>query len=72
MKHAQVLLLQRLEVIVELLVPRVQDEDLEAQRRGANSEVGERETTRDQHLCGGSHKHGMGVQRSRFGGRMGC
>ena len=61
MQHAQVLLLQLLEVVVELLVPRVQNEDLEAQRRGTNGEVGERETTRDQHLCGGSNKHGMGV-----------
>lgn len=49
-------------------MPRVQDEDLEAQRRGANSEVGERETTRDQHLCGGSHKHGMGVHATALEG----
>ncbi|KFY19920.1 hypothetical protein V491_04120 [Pseudogymnoascus sp. VKM F-3775] len=40
MQHAQVLLLQLLEVVVELLVPRVQNEDLEAQRRGTNGEVG--------------------------------
>lgn len=49
-------------------MPRVQDEDLEAQRRGANGEVGEREATCDHHLCGGSSKHGIGVHAAALEG----
>lgn len=40
-EHAQVLLLELLEVVGELLVPGVQDEDLEAERRGGDEEIGE-------------------------------
>ncbi len=42
---AQVLLLQLLEVLVELLVPGVEDEDLERQRGGGDHEVREGEAT---------------------------
>jgi len=40
-KNSKVLLLQSFEVIVELLVPRVQDADLERQCRRGNNEVGD-------------------------------
>lgn len=35
----QVLLLQFLKVLVESLVPRIEDEDLEAKRRGRDEEI---------------------------------
>ena len=37
------LLLQRLEALVELLVPWVEDKDLEAERRAGDDEIGERD-----------------------------
>lgn len=43
----EVLLLQFLEVLVELVVPRVQDKDLEGEGGGCDYEVGDGETACD-------------------------
>ena len=49
------LVLELLKAGVELLVPRVQDEDLEAQRRGGDDEVGQGDEAGDErHVCDGS------------------
>lgn len=62
-EDAQVLLLEVLKVLRQLLVPRVQDEDLEAERRGGDEEVGQRD--------GARHPHGGGgVVRMRGGGAL--
>lgn len=42
--------LERAKFLLQLFMPRVEDEDLEAQRRGANQEVCERESARDYHF----------------------
>jgi len=54
--QAQVLGLQLLEFLVELFVPRVQDEDLERERRGRDQEVRDGETPSDNHVVGGGKK----------------
>lgn len=46
------LLLERVEVVLELVVPGVEDEDLEAEGRGGDCEVGQRDKTGDPHLVG--------------------
>jgi len=38
-------------LVIELLVPGVQDEDLEAERRGANDKVCQREPAGDEHAA---------------------
>lgn len=43
----EVLLLQLLEIFIELVVPRVQDEDLEGEGGGCDDEVGDGETAGD-------------------------
>lgn len=52
-EDADVLLLERLEVVRKLLVPGVQDEDLEAERGGGDEEVCEGDGARDEDHVGG-------------------
>ena len=48
-QQARMLFLEFDEFLLQLLVPRVKDEDLEAQGRGTDDEVGQGEAARDQH-----------------------
>jgi len=52
--NLKVFLFQSLEFIVQLVVPRVQDEDLESQRRRRDDEVGQRDS-----LCEYGHDSKM-------------
>lgn len=49
-QNAEVLLLERIEVILELVVPGVEDEDLETEGRGGDGEVGQRDKAGDPHF----------------------
>lgn len=51
LQDADVLLLELLERMVKLGVPRVQDEDLEAEGRGGDDEVRRRDEACPNHLC---------------------
>lgn len=51
-EQAEVFGLERLEFVVELVVPRVEDEDLEGQGRGGDAEVGEGDEAGEYHLEG--------------------
>lgn len=48
-KKSEMLLLQRLEVVVQLLVPRIENKDLERQGRGCHGKVGQGYSSGDDH-----------------------
>ncbi len=52
LQDAEMLLLQFLEIMLELMVPGVEDEDLEAQGGRRDAEVCQRYDTRDSHYGG--------------------
>lgn len=52
-QNAEVFLLERVEVVLELVVPGVEDEDLEAEGRRGDGEVGQRDEAGDPHFVGG-------------------
>lgn len=65
MKKPEMLLLQRLEIIVQLLVPWIENKDLECQGRRGHGEVGQGYSSGDDH--GGK---GDNVARLRFASQL--
>lgn len=48
-ENLQIVLLQLLKILVQLLMPWIQDKDLKSKSRGSDEEVGEREASCDMH-----------------------
>lgn len=63
--------LQCAEIILELVVPRIQDENLESQGRGGHGKIGHRDKARDSHrvgqaIAGDVTKSALGVESESF------